>query len=73
MPSGFNCFFRTYSKYSSPSRSSRSRVTPDRRVCSTRVANTRLLAYRTGRTSASSSIPPRRAQRPPKVCEFQVK
>ena len=47
-PSGLSCFFRTYSKYSSPSRSRRSRVTPARRVCSTRVAKTRWLAYRAG-------------------------
>ncbi len=72
-PSAFSCFFKMYSKYSSPSESRRSRVTPDKRVCSTRVANTRLLAYRKGRTSASARAPPRRAQRPANVWEFQVK
>ena len=63
----------TYSKYSSPSESRRSRVTPDKRVCSTLVANTRLLAYRKGRTKARARAPPRRAQRPANVWEFQVK
>lgn len=65
--------FSTYSKYSSPNRSRRSRLTPRKTMCNTRVAKTRFVQYRSGRASASAPIAPRRLQRSRKDCAFQLK
>src|SRR5262249_28324673 len=51
----------------------RSWLTPRSNVCTSRVANARLIAYANGRDNAIAAIPARLAQRSAKLCEFQVK